>query len=320
MNQKIFVMEDDALTADQLQKFIVAMGYEVAGRAKSAEEGMVQIRQVQPDLVLMDIKLKGPMDGIEAAHRLRAENAAGVIFLTAYSDDELLTRARLAEPFGYLVKPISLQALKASIEMALVKRQMEQRLQGLLDAVIRAITDLVKLHDPLLNEVQVRAATLAEAIARELQLPAAEVKGIRTAALLHGLGLIGIPAALFRCLTPLEGVEKTLFQIHPDTAWRVLKDLEFGSPVAEMVHQHMERLDGSGFPRGLRGEALLPGARIVAVACRVAKLLTPYGLEPPLSVGEAQKKIESGSGVLFDAPAVAACARLFRDQHFTLSP
>lgn len=312
----IFVVEDDALTVAQLQQYIEEMGYQFSGSADNGEAALLQIAQTRPDLVLMDIRLYGEMDGIEVAARLHAESAVAVIYLTAYADDEMLARAKVTEPFAYLLKPFSRQELKACIEMGLYKSAMEQRQQRLFDGVVNTITELVKLHNTFLNDVQTRAAELAEAIANELHLPGQEAKGIRLAALLHGLGLISLPATLFHCRTPLQADEQSYFQTHPEVAWQLLKNIEFSQPVAEMVHQHMERLDGSGFPNGLSGNAILPGARIVAVACQVARRLTPHGIEAAGSVEDALGEIEAGSGTLFDTKVVAACVRLFRKNNF----
>jgi len=317
MSKSIFVMEDDALTVAQLQQYIEEMGYQFAGTADSAEAALVQIKQCHPDLVLMNIRLNGAMDGIDAAARLHADGEVAIIYLTAHADDEILERAKLTEPFGYLLKPFSKQDLKASVEMALFKCEMEHKQQRILDPVVQTITNMVKLHDPFLNNVQNNAATLAQAIASELKLPTAQVKGIRLAALLHALGLVAMPSELIRQL-PLQGVQKIYFQTYPKITWQLLKDIEFDFPVAEMVYQHMERLDGSGFPRGLKGDAIAPGARVVALACKLAKLLTPHGRDAPTPLAQALKEIEVGSGTLFDADAVAACQRLFSEKGFSL--
>lgn len=316
MSQKIFVVEDDALTATQLQQYIGEMGFEFAGAADSAEAALEQIRQTRADLVLMDIRLNGAMDGIDAAAKLQADGSVAVIYLTAYADDDMLARAKLTEPFGYLLKPLSRQELGASIAIGMYKSEMERRQQRIFDAVVQVVTELVKLHDPFLNGVQTRAAELAAAIATELHLNGQEVKGIRLAAMLHGVGLVAMPADLLNRREPLQGVEDAYIRTHPEIAWRLLKGIEFPFPVAEMVYQHMERLDGSGFPRRLSGAAILPGARVVAVACRVAKLLTPRGIEAAASVEQTLTELEAGSGILFDPQAVKACVRLFRDKGF----
>lgn len=311
MSKTIFVVEDDALTARQIKLYLTEIGYQFAGKANNAADALRQIKQARPDLVLMDIHLKGAMDGIDAAARLQADEAVAVIYLTAYADDETLERARLTEPFGYLLKPFTRQELKASIEMGLYKSEMEQKRQRILDGVVHTITELVKLHDPFLNNLQTRAADMAGPIAAELHFAGQEVKGIRLAALLHGVGLVGIPHAMFYPCAPLQDLEQTYFQAHPEISYQLLKNIDFSQPVAEMVHQHMERLDGSGFPRGLSAGAILPGARIVAVACRAAKLLTPQGIEPATGMEAARKELEAGRGTLFDADAVDAWVRLF---------
>jgi response regulator RpfG family c-di-GMP phosphodiesterase len=127
--------------------------------------------------------------------------------------------------------------------------------------------------------------------------------------MLHGIGLVGIPSALIAYDAPLKGTQQALFQTYPEIAWNLLKGLEFPYPVAEMVYQHMERLDGSGFPRGLSGAAILPGARIVAVACEAARMLGALGQKPPAGAEEAVKALQRGSGTLYEDKAVDACVR-----------
>lgn len=317
MSKTIFVVEDDALTARQIKLYIKEIGYQLAGSSTNAADALVQIGQSKPDLVLMDIHLKGAMDGIEAAAQLQANDTVAVIYLTAYADDDTLARARLTEPFAYLLKPFTRQELKASIEMGLYKSEMERERQRLLDAVVFTITEMIRLHDKFLNDMQRRAAVLAAAIARELKLSGREIEGIRLAALLHCVGLVGMPSELFSLRRPLLGVEKSYFQMHAVLAWNLLKGINFPQPVAEMVYQHMERLDGSGFPRGLSGDAILPGSRIVAVACKVAKMLTPHGIEPAASLADTIAKLEADSGKLFDTNVVSACVNVLKDNNFS---
>lgn len=319
MSQSIFVVEDDALTAAQLRTYIEEMGYRFAGKADNAKSALDEIRQTRPDLVLMDIRLNGAMDGVELAAQLHDDNTVAVLYLSAYAHSDELARAKLTEPDGYLVKPFNKQSLQASIEMILYKSDMERKQQRIFEGVIKTMTELVKLHDLFLNDVQTRAAELAEAIATELELPRKEVRGIRLAAMLHGVGLVAMPTELLLRRTRLQGAAKAHFQGHPETAWRLLKDIEFPWPVAQMVYQHMERLDGSGFPRGLSGAAILPGARILAVACTVAKKLTDHGGKAPASVEDALNELGEGRGRLFDAEIVDTCVRLFREKGYSLA-
>lgn len=314
MSARIFAVEDDELTVAQIRQYVVEMGYEFAGAAPTAAAALVEIREARPDLVLVDIRLEGATDGVELAAQLHADAAPAVIFLTAYASGDVLARAKLTEPLGYLVKPFSKQSLQASIEIALYKSEMEGRQRRIFDGLVQALTEVVKLHDAWLGDVQSRAAELAVAIATGLRLPAGEVRGIRLAAMLHGIGLVGVPAVLLGHNAPLRGAEEALFERHPETAWNLLKGIDFPYPVAQMVYQHMERLDGSGFPRGLSGAAILPGARIVAVASMLARSLTPRGLGAAAGVEEALKELEAGSGTLYDAKVVQACSGLLRDK------
>lgn len=320
MSSNIFIVEDDALTVAQLQEDLEEMGYPCVGTEDTAEAALAKMRQNPPDLVLMDIRLNGVMDGIEAAARLRADNGVAVLYLTAYADDATLARARRTEPVGYLVKPFHKQELKAAVEMGLVKNAAVRKQQRMLDAVVSTINEMVKLHAPLLYDAQICVGALAGAIATELQLPGREVKCISMAGLLHAIGSVAIPAELMAQRHDLMGAHKNYFQSYPEIGWRLLKDIEFDFPVAEMVYQHMERLDGSGFPRRLAGDAILPGARIVAVACQVADRLRTGGYRVSATVEEALAELEAGSGSLFDAKVVAVCAHLFRDKGFQLPP
>lgn len=310
MKRRIFVVEDDALTAAQLTVYLEELGYECAGRSYNAEAALEEIGRVVPDLVLMDIRLDGGLDGIEAAARLRASGETALVYLTAYADDELLARAKMTEPHGYLVKPFHKQSLQAAIAMGLHKSDMERKQRRIQDAMAQTVVELVKLHDPYIDNVQCVAASLAEAVALELRLPRAEVQGIRQAALLHGIGLVGIPRALVAGDSPLHGATEALYRTHPEIAWKILKEMDFSYPVAEVVFQHMERLDGSGYPRGLLGGEILPAAQVVAVSCAAARLLCPRGREPPAGMEMAIAALEKGKGTQFEAAVVEACLKV----------
>jgi PAS domain S-box-containing protein len=126
---RIFIVEDEAIVADDLQQTLTGLGYQVAGRAKSGEAALEKIREHHPDLVLMDIHLAGRMDGIDTAGKVHREVGIPVIYLTAYADKQLLSRAKETEPYGYLIKPYDDRGLQSAIEMALYKHRMEQRLR-----------------------------------------------------------------------------------------------------------------------------------------------------------------------------------------------
>jgi PAS domain S-box-containing protein len=126
---RIFIVEDEKIVSRDLQNVLESMGYEVAGVATSGEEAVGLIPGLRPDIVLMDIMLKGRMDGIEAAERFRSELEVPLIYLTAYADDMTLQRAKITEPYGYLLKPFDERDLSIAIEIALYRHRMENRVR-----------------------------------------------------------------------------------------------------------------------------------------------------------------------------------------------
>ncbi|MDZ8186164.1 MAG: response regulator [Nostoc sp. ChiSLP02] len=147
---KILVVEDEAIVAKDLQYRLNKFGYTVPIIASSGEEAINKAVEISPDLVLMDIKLKGKMDGIEAAQEISKRLDIPVIYLTAYADDNTLERAKITEPFGYLLKPFKEKELKTNIEIALIKHRLEKQLKAnkkWLDALLKSISDGVIASD-----------------------------------------------------------------------------------------------------------------------------------------------------------------------------
>lgn len=127
--KKILIVEDEAVIAIRLQERLTAMGYHIIGMSYSSEEAMEQARGLRPDLILMDIMIPGKMDGIAVANSVKTELDIPVIFLTAFSEDKIIDRAKQAEPYGYIVKPFQDRELKACVEVALFKKEMEKALK-----------------------------------------------------------------------------------------------------------------------------------------------------------------------------------------------
>ncbi len=123
---KIMIVEDEWITADDIRMSLQSLGYTVSSVVSSGEEAIQKAEKDKPDLVLMDIMLKGKMDGIEAASQIRSCYNIPIIYLTAYTNETVLERAKITEPFGYIVKPFAKQDLKVAIEMALYKHRVEK--------------------------------------------------------------------------------------------------------------------------------------------------------------------------------------------------
>jgi putative nucleotidyltransferase with HDIG domain len=158
---------------------------------------------------------------------------------------------------------------------------------------------------------------LAAAIAEEMVLPARVVEGIRFGAVIHDLGKIQVPAELLSKPTRLTKHEFELIKVHPEVGYEIMREIDFPWPVADMIRQHHERLDGSGYPQGLKNGEISIEARVIAVADVVEAMASHRPYRPTLGIDTALAEIEKNSGVWYDADAVKACLCLFRTKSFT---
>lgn len=191
------------------------------------------------------------------------------------------------------------------------------RLSLALSQTVQALAAAAEVRDPYTAGHQRRVSELAVAIAHRLNLPADRIEGLRVAGLMHDIGKLAVPSEVLSKPTRLTETEYALIQEHPATAGNILASVEFPWPVADIVLQHHERMDGSGYPRGIRGDAILLEARIIAVADVVEAMASHRPYRPALGVDPALKEIQSGSGTRYDAAVVAACVELFESGEFS---
>jgi PAS domain S-box-containing protein/putative nucleotidyltransferase with HDIG domain len=187
-----------------------------------------------------------------------------------------------------------------------------------LEAAVSALGAMAELRDPYTAGHQRRVAELSCAIAAELGWSAQRIAALRTGALLHDLGKIVVPAEILAKPGRLSEAEFTLIRQHAASGAEILADIDFDGEVAAMALQHHERLDGSGYPAGLKDEEILPEARVLAVADVVEAMVSHRPYRPALSLESALAEIEQGSGSRYDAEVGAACMRLLREQRFVL--
>lgn len=143
----VFVVEDESIVSKDIQHSLKKIGYNVVGSASTGEKAIELIREEQPDIVLMDIMLKGNMNGIEAAEIIKNEMALPVIFLTAYADESTLSKAKISEPYGYILKPFKEIDLQTSIEMAIYKHKKEQDIIKERDLLYSIVDNKEKTQD-----------------------------------------------------------------------------------------------------------------------------------------------------------------------------
>ena len=196
--------------------------------------------------------------------------------------------------------------------VAIQNARLHQTTAEALDGTAGVVGKAIEARDPYTSGHQQRVAQLATAIANEMSLSADQAEGLRIAAMLHDIGKISIPAETLSRPGKLSTVEYRLIQAHPQTGYDLLEAVPFPQPVAEIVLQHHERLDGSGYPRGLSAPELLLEARILAVSDVVEAMASHRPYRPALGIEVALAEIEKNKGTLYDAAAVEACLAVFR--------
>jgi PAS domain S-box-containing protein len=205
------------------------------------------------------------------------------------------------------------------------KRADEERLRSVeqlkrtLMSTVEVATALSGLRDPYTSGHEHRVAGIAAAIGVELGFDTLRQEGLRIAGQLHDIGKITIPSEILTKPGKLNAIEYQLIQGHPRAGYDVLKGVEFPWPVAQVALQHHERIDGTGYPDGLKGEAILLEARIMAVADVVEAMSSHRPYRPGLGIEKALAEIERGRGTLYDSNVADACLRLFREKRYELS-
>jgi len=190
------------------------------------------------------------------------------------------------------------------------------KLRRTLRATIQAMVLTVEMRDAYTAGHQRRVTNLASAIAKEMHLSGDEVDGIRMAGSIHDIGKIGVPAEILNKPVRLAHMEFELIKTHPAIGYNILKEIQFPWPVAKIVLQHHERIDGSGYPHGLSGDAILLEARILAVADVVEALASHRPYRPALGINKALEEIREKRGTLYDQEVVDACLKLFTEKGF----
>ncbi|HUV07579.1 MAG TPA: HD domain-containing phosphohydrolase, partial [Spirochaetia bacterium] len=190
------------------------------------------------------------------------------------------------------------------------------KLRKAMGGIIYVIVSTVEARDPYTAGHQQRVAELARSIAQEMGLSLEEVDGIRIAGSIHDLGKIKIPAEILSNPGKITEAEFNLIKTHPEVAFGILDEIEFSRPVAEIVYQHHEKIDGSGYPRGLTDKDILLEAKILTVADVVEAIASHRPYRPALGVEKALDEITLKKGIQYDPEAVDACIRLFEKKEF----
>jgi PAS domain S-box-containing protein len=195
----------------------------------------------------------------------------------------------------------------------------EESLRQTVQATIQAMAMVVEARDPYTAGHQRRVSNLARTIATEMGLSRDRIDGVSMIGAIHDIGKISIPAEILSKPTKLNDMEFGLIKAHAQAGYDILKEIEFPWPVAEIILQHHEKLNGSGYPQGLKGDEILLEARIVGVADKVEAMASHRPYRPSPGLEEALADIYENRGTLYDADAVDVCMKLFHEKHYQMN-
>jgi len=234
-------------------------------------------------------------------------------------DGEVRWALEVVTSITYQGKRAVLGNFKDITDVKQVKKELQQsyqKLQKIMEGTINTVVKIVEARDPYTSCHQQRVSLLATAIAKEIGLPEDMVEGIRVTSLIHDIGKINIPAEILSKPGKLTEEEFNLIKCHPKIGYDILKLIDFSWPVAEIVLQHHENINGSGYPRGLKDDEILLEAKIICVADVVEAMSSHRPYRPALGIDAALEEISQNRGILYDPEVVDACLKLFREKRF----
>ena len=234
----------------------------------------------------------------------------------AFNDEELTLLIELAADvsFGIHTQRMHIEHTQLAEERSGHK----ERLENVLLQTIQAITVMLEKRDPYTAGHQRRSSNLAIAIAEEMKLDPVRIEGIRFGTMIHDIGNIFVPSEILNRPGNLSESELNIVRSHPEIGHDIVKDIDFPWPVAQMILNHHERLDGSGYPAGLKGDAIPLEARIIAVVDVVEAMLSHRPYRPALGLKSALQELRDNRGSKYDERVVDACLRVFTEKGFTL--
>jgi putative two-component system response regulator len=327
---RMLVVDDEEAIRIIIQSALRENGFECF-TASSGDEA-IQILSKEPiDVVIADIHMPG-MDGIELTKIVKSRYNSDVIVLTGFVQEFTYERVVEEGASDFIQKPVSIEELLVRIKRVLKERTLLserdraeselqnslQQLQKAIQGIIHAMAVTVEMRDPYTAGHQRRVAALACAIAKELGLRADIIDGIRMAGVIHDQGKISVPAEILSKPGQLTQFEFGIIKTHPKVGYDILKNIDFPWPVDQMILQHHERLNGSGYPAGLTGDKILLEARIIAVADVVEAMAYHRPYRPALGIEKALEEIKKNRNSIYDPDVVDACLRLLAGGEFKL--
>ncbi len=333
MTIKILVIDDEAPVRNLIKQILEQKKYNCT-LASSAQEARNCLKKQKFELLLCDMNMPGE-SGLDFLREVLPKHKDMVATMVTAVDDLLVAEAIMeVGVYDYIIKPFDHNGLLISVANALRHRELEianrayqekleqmvsertVKLRKALDGIIHTIALTVETRDPYTAGHQKRVAKLASAIAKEIGFTEEQVEGIFMAGIIHDLGKISVPAEILSKPTRLTENEFNLIKDHSQVGYNILKDIDFPWPIAQMVLQHHERVDGSGYPQGLSGEEILIEARILGVSDVVEAMSSHRPYRPALGIDKALEEIKKNKGIFYDPKVADVCLKLFSEKGF----
>ena len=246
-------------------------------------------------------------------------------------NDLILLKNQTRIPVNYTVSPLKDPRGRITGAVVIIRDDTErvkarqkltdsfERLRKTMGGVVETMARALESRDPYTAGHQRRVSDLARTIAASMNLPEDKIEGIRMSAMIHDIGKISIPSEILSKPGILTEIEFSMMKTHPETGYTILQNIDFPWPVAEIVYQHHEYIDGSGYPRGLKGDALLIEAKIISVADVIEAMASHRPYRPSLGIDAALEEIYYSRNIHFDPDIVDICLNLFRNEGYRMA-
>lgn len=325
---QILIVDDDQPVRSLVRQTLLNAGY-FCREAAHGEEALLVMAANPVDVVITDIQMP-VMDGITLTQSVKRQYDADVIMMTGFIEDFTYEKVIEKGASDFIQKPMDRKELLVRLKRVLRERENLKerkrseaelqislgRLQKVLDGVVQAIALTVEVRDPYTAGHQRRVADLAKAVAVKLGISKNQIEGIHIAGVIHDLGKIYVPAEILSKPSRLSDLEFGMIKTHSQVGYDILKNIDFPWPIAQTVYQHHERMDGSGYPRGLKGEDILMEARILAVADVVEAMASHRPYRASLGIDAALAEITKQKGRQFDSDVAETCLSIFKENGF----
>ena len=325
----ILVVDDDLDILDIFCKGIQQSGYSCLVAA-SAYEALDILNRQPVDVVITDISMP-KMNGLELTRIILQRHDCDIIIMADYIENFTYEEVIGHGASDFIQKPVRISEIIARLKRVLFERATSavldraaedlrlnlEKFERAMDGIVQAMSLAVELRDPYTAGHQQRVAELAVAIAGVMNLSADRIYGLRMAGNIHDLGKIAIPSEILCKPGKLGYMEFEIIKNHVQAGYDILKNIEFPWPIADIILQHHERMDGSGYPNRISGDCIIMEARILAVSDVFETMSSHRPYRPSLGLARTIEEVSRNRGLLYDSLVVDACLDLFEENRFS---